>query len=589
MRDGIQMIQKNRKEKIISILIILWIFIIPSFLVVPTVISAFPDYDVNMDGSCNILDLIQISNKMGQTGAPGWIREDVDKNGNIRILDMTLVSNHYGESGWNHPPVVSNIPDQTITKGSTFATITLDDYVTDEEDPDSAITWSTNTLTYLSVSINSINHIATITVLDENWNGFETVTFTATDTDSLTNSDDATFTVIAQNDSDARIQKMSICYSGHLGHNDGCREFLAAHFDLLDTEGYYPQHANTVRGLASAYYNAGTRLFSPNITILAYYNVLMEPSFFPDFAFLNDGNHEDYFMHDSIGHSRVYGDTYTSNPIMNPASIYSGWGNYYATRAQNLLNGITYPSYPTAYDGIFADCVYSELPSEEFTNYLLSSWDFNRDGIADWNTNGPLWGDYTYSILQNTQNLIGNKMIMPNAWKWTEYCQNITHVHIWENFIHDDGAAYNANGYSITTSLNAINLLHTQAELGNKIATHSGCKTDSAHELERKQWMLYCYACLAFAVVDTNKAYYTWMFYGQDSSNGWYSEMDMVLGQPVDEDYYHVTGTPYVYAREFTNYYVAANLNLLGTGNITFTLWGQTITLPPKQAVFIEK
>jgi hypothetical protein len=67
-----------------------------------------------------------------------------------------------------------------------------------------------------------------------------------------------------------------------------------------------------------------------------------------------------------------------------------------------------------------------------------------------------------------------------------------------------------------------------------------------------------------------------------------YSEMDMILGQPVG-DYYHVTGTAQVYAREFENYYVAANLNLLGTGDVTFTLWGQSITLPPRQAVFISK
>ena len=31
----------------------------------------------------------------------------------------------------NDPPVVSDIPDQTIAEGSSFATITLDNYVSD--------------------------------------------------------------------------------------------------------------------------------------------------------------------------------------------------------------------------------------------------------------------------------------------------------------------------------------------------------------------------------------------------------------------------------------------------------------------------
>jgi|GEM_PF-2226493 len=468
------MIKKRLKEKINSVLIIFFFFILPSFIVFPTVSSSFPNYDINMDGVCNLMDLVQISIHFGQAGSPGWIREDVDKNGKIRVLDMTLTSNHYGESGWN----------------------------------------STN---------------------------------------------------------NARIQKWSICYSGHISHNDGCREFLATHFDLIDTESYYPQYVQQVKNYAA---NLGR-----NITVLGYYNTLTEPTYFPDWNYLNDGNHEAYFLHDVNG-DRIYQTSYSTNPVMNPASAYSGWNSYYAQRAYNLL-----VNYPGVYDGIFADCVYKDITEETFTK-PFSSWDFNNDGVGDGVSN---WPNYIYSLIQGTQNAIGDGMLMPNAWRWTEYCQNITHIHFWENFIHDEGTAYNANGYSITTSLNAINLLHTQAELGNKIATHSGCLPDSAHEAERKQWMLYCYACLAFAVVDTNKAYFDWMFYGQDSSNGWYSEMDMVLGQPVDQDYYHVTGTPYVYARDFTNYYVAANLNLLGTGSVTFNLWGQTITLPPKQAVFIQK
>jgi len=98
----------------------------------------------------------------------------------------------------NDPPVVSNIPDQTISEGQTFTQINLDDYVTDIEDPDSAITWTSTGQTDLTVDI--VNRIATITIPNSNWNGAETITFTAEDTGALTDTDDATFTVTPEND-----------------------------------------------------------------------------------------------------------------------------------------------------------------------------------------------------------------------------------------------------------------------------------------------------------------------------------------------------------------------------------------------------
>ena len=57
-----------------------------------------PDWDINQDGQCNVLDCVLISNRYGETGENGWIREDVDNNGEITVLDLVLVSNHYGEN-----------------------------------------------------------------------------------------------------------------------------------------------------------------------------------------------------------------------------------------------------------------------------------------------------------------------------------------------------------------------------------------------------------------------------------------------------------------------------------------------------------
>jgi len=61
--------------------------------------SLAPNWDINNDGCCNLLDLTALSSAYGSEGPEGWIREDVDNNGKINVLDLTIVSNHY-EDGW---------------------------------------------------------------------------------------------------------------------------------------------------------------------------------------------------------------------------------------------------------------------------------------------------------------------------------------------------------------------------------------------------------------------------------------------------------------------------------------------------------
>ncbi|GAB4372679.1 MAG: hypothetical protein Kow0042_16110 [Calditrichia bacterium] len=93
-------------------------------------------------------------------------------------------------------PVVSNIPDQTIVLGDTFAPIPLDDFVQDPDHDDSQITWSFSYQAngHLSVTID-MNRVARIHILDSTWTGSVSVTFTATDPDGLSGSDMASFTI----------------------------------------------------------------------------------------------------------------------------------------------------------------------------------------------------------------------------------------------------------------------------------------------------------------------------------------------------------------------------------------------------------
>lgn len=98
----------------------------------------------------------------------------------------------------NDAPVVNDIPDQTIEEGESFVTIALDNYVEDVDNNDDEIVWTATGQNQLTVTIDAAR-VATITIPNENWNGFETVTFSASDGEYSDN-DHATFAVTAIND-----------------------------------------------------------------------------------------------------------------------------------------------------------------------------------------------------------------------------------------------------------------------------------------------------------------------------------------------------------------------------------------------------
>ena len=56
-----------------------------------------PDWDVNCDSQIDILDIAQVGLHWGETGDPGWIREDVNNDGTIDILDVAVIGLHWGE------------------------------------------------------------------------------------------------------------------------------------------------------------------------------------------------------------------------------------------------------------------------------------------------------------------------------------------------------------------------------------------------------------------------------------------------------------------------------------------------------------
>jgi len=127
-------------------------------------------------------------------------------------------------------PVVSDIPDQTIEEGETFATFDLDNYVTDPDNTDAELTWTHSGNSALSVNINSSSHVATITA-SSGWNGSETITFRATDPDTQYDEDSATFTVNAP----VSTYNVNVAYTGPANPVGGV-DTLSVRATVLDDE-----------------------------------------------------------------------------------------------------------------------------------------------------------------------------------------------------------------------------------------------------------------------------------------------------------------------------------------------------------------
>ena len=134
---------------------------------------------------------------------------DSDWNGSETIefiaTDPGLLSDSYTATFTvqpvNDPPVV-DIPDQTINEGENFASFDLDDYVDDLETADADINWTyaPDPPTNISISIDPLTNIVSVDTTDSEWNGTETITFTAEDEDGIQVDDDVTFTVLPVND-----------------------------------------------------------------------------------------------------------------------------------------------------------------------------------------------------------------------------------------------------------------------------------------------------------------------------------------------------------------------------------------------------
>lgn len=96
-------------------------------------------------------------------------------------------------------PVITTIPDIIFNEDTYNDSLNLSDYVSDAEDPDSALTWTASNNVNVIVTINQTTKITNFTAI-ANWSGSENVKFTVNDTSGLTANDTILVTVNPVND-----------------------------------------------------------------------------------------------------------------------------------------------------------------------------------------------------------------------------------------------------------------------------------------------------------------------------------------------------------------------------------------------------
>ena len=60
-----------------------------------TAVKVGEDWDVNVDGDANVLDMILVGQHWSESGLTAWIREDSNEDGTINVLDMIIIGQHW--------------------------------------------------------------------------------------------------------------------------------------------------------------------------------------------------------------------------------------------------------------------------------------------------------------------------------------------------------------------------------------------------------------------------------------------------------------------------------------------------------------
>jgi hypothetical protein len=146
--------------------------------------------DTDNDGMTDVWEIANGLNPNSSSDGNG----DLDGDGytNVEEYINSLIADPIGNTG--EPPVVSDIPNQSVVSPARFTAFSVDTYVSDPDNSDSEITWTWTGNSSLTVSWDPVTRKIKVRP-PAGWIGSEKITFTATDPDGNSDSDPARFII----------------------------------------------------------------------------------------------------------------------------------------------------------------------------------------------------------------------------------------------------------------------------------------------------------------------------------------------------------------------------------------------------------
>lgn len=305
-----------------------------------------------------------------------------------------------------------------------------------------------------------------------------------------------------------------------------------ARFDLVDTDFEIGPDISQIKAL------------NPDVVILGYHEIMAINTFDPDYPEVN--KHEDWFLHDIYGNRLVNARWgWYAMDVGNP-----GWRSHYANYVKDKLD--TYP----LFDGVFADDVWESLPCGSLPDQWWNPWTVPNSWIAG--SIGDRWHTDMLGMISLVKATIGKRLLILNTDNNGDYVdasdgkmeEGFVHAAWWSpNEFYDDW-------YNWTARIEKLKIISQE---GKYYIAHSGVTVpDNPTQSDLAQVrdiMIYCFASYLLGINGGNATFGFNDIWTSDGSGGYYPELNVSLGYPVN-NYYSVTS---VFSRDFERGRVLVN------------------------------
>ncbi|NQU68861.1 MAG: tandem-95 repeat protein, partial [Candidatus Marinimicrobia bacterium] len=357
---------------------------------------------VNLD-SQNVVAFDIINNNWSGTETVNFIVQDQGTIHEYSSFDQAVFT-----IDADHTPIISNIPDQTINEGNSFSSFDLDNYIVEQDNDVTVITYSGNS--ELTVSIGTGN-LVTIGIPNTDWYGSETITFTITDqtAHAFFDTDVATFTVnnvndqptIQQVNNQAISEDSSLQISIAANDVDSPNLFYSA---ISDTNGVTLTITPTLltittsdfSGVASILVSVNDGSLAANTSFYLTVTPLDDP---PITSNMDLSTNEDIVLSETLAGYDGDGDQLTysivsgsSHGSLNLTNNHTGTFTYGPSLNYNGTDNFTYKvetdaRYALNFNGIGDYVTIPDSPSFDVTSFTVEAW-VKPDGISLMNVIG---------------------------------------------------------------------------------------------------------------------------------------------------------------------------------------------------------